>query len=606
MAIIKMKFVSAYTDKEHVEEMLSTGIHSGMLHAEQGSAYVTDENHGKLMNDENPWSGYEQTLRNFAHGVNYDLKEKEKADQTYTEKEVEDFLKEITDRFGVTSDAEQVVLTKDDEIALGKLSTCDFEKIHACRYLNFEFGRLPRESALKLGMYKDEIFVYHKLHETSQYVWLIVVSSDSYASKIQTILRNLYFEPMEIPNVDVKKLLEEYGPKVDDIYTYVAEENAVHTLYPYIAVFDENKYSLNGFVKEKDVTEYQSKFSDAVKFDVKDPSEITQVKCPTELHNCWFFRPFELFLSMYGVPKYDDFDPTGFMAVTYCLLFGIMFGDLGQGLVLLILGLVFEKKGKLFGIIGRCGITSMIFGFLFGSMFGNEEILNPIHQSLFGVREKLFEVMANSSTMVLLIGAVSIGAVLILTTQCINIWNRLRHHELGEALFSQNGVAGFIFYGGILFAIVGTMLFGWNLLNPIYIGLVFVCPVICFIMKEPLSALVEHEPVKPKEGWGGYIMQSVFELIDVLLTFVSNSMSYLRVGGFVLSHAGMMLVVMTLVEMTGNAGIVVLIFGNIFVMVLEGLIVGIQTLRLEYYEMFSRYYDAGGIPFKALTAEVAE
>jgi V/A-type H+-transporting ATPase subunit I len=99
---------------------------------------------------------------------------------------------------------------------------------------------------------------------------------------------------------------------------------------------------------------------------------------------------------------------------------------------------------------------------------------------------------------------------------------------------------------------------------------------------------------------------SIFELLDVLLTFITNSMSYLRVGGFVLSHAGMMLVVMTLVKMTGGAGPVVLVLGNLFVMGLEGLIVGIQTLRLEYYEMFSRYYDAGGTKFTALTAESAE
>ena len=313
-----------------------------------------------------------------------------------------------------------------------------------------------------------------------------------------------------------------------------------------------------------------------------------------------------MFLGMYGVPKYTDFDPTGFMAFTYCLLFGIMFGDLGQGLVLFILGLVFEKKGQIFGIINRCGITSMIFGFLFGSVFGYEELLNPVHQSLFSVREKLFDVMAQSSTMVLLIGAVAIGAVLILTTQCMNIVNRFKHHQLGDAIFSQNGIAGLVFYGGIVFAIVATMLLGWNVLNPVYLGIFIVLPVISFVMKEPLSNAVEHKTVKPEEGWGGYIAQSIFELIDVLLTFVTNSMSYLRVGGFVLSHAGMMLVVMTLVEMTGKAGVAVLIFGNIFVMVLEGLIVGIQTLRLEYYEMFSRYYDAGGVQFNALSAKVAE
>ena len=85
---------------------------------------------------------------------------------------------------------------------------------------------------------------------------------------------------------------------------------------------------------------------------------------------------------------------------------------------------------------------------------------------------------------------------------------------------------------------------------------------------------------------------------------ITNSMSYLRVGGFVLSHAGMMLVVMTLVEMTGNAGILVMIFGNLFVMCLEGLIVGIQALRLEYYEMFSRYYTGGGREFRPITSEI--
>ena len=101
----------------------------------------------------------------------------------------------------------------------------------------------------------------------------------------------------------------------------------------------------------------------------------------------------------------------------------------------------------------------------------------------------------------------------------------------------------------------------------------------------------------PHEGWGGYLTEAVFELIEVLLSFVSNTMSFLRVWGFVLSHAGMMFVVMTLREMSGPAGFLVMILGNIFVMALEGLIVGIQTLRLQYYEMFSRYYEGGGKRF---------
>lgn len=606
MAIVKMKYVSVATDESHIDEMVLDGVHSGLLHAVHAADIINEDNGGHLINDENPYSGYLQTLQNFAHSVNYTLDPERAPKKHYTNEEMDAFIDELDETFGLETDANTVLLTPDDEQALGALSECGFERMHACQYLNFGFGRLPRESYKKLSMYKDEIFVHHHVHETPQYVWMLYVTSDSYVDKVRKIFKDLYFEPIDIPMIDVKKQLEHYKDQIDDIYAFCNEENSVHELYPYIAEINE-KYLLSGFVKADEVDHYKAIFKDLPStIEVKDPSEVPDLECPTLLKNNWFAKPFEMFLGMYGVPKYTDFDPTGFMAFTYCLLFGIMFGDLGQGLVLFILGLVFEKKGQIFGIINRCGITSMIFGFLFGSVFGYEELLNPIHQSLFGVREKLFDVMAQSSTMVLLIGSVAIGAVLILTTQCMNIVNRFKHHQLGDAIFSQNGIAGLVFYGGIVFAIVATMLLGWNVLNPVYLGIFIVLPVISFVMKEPLSNAVEHKTVKPEEGWGGYIAQSIFELIDVLLTFVTNSMSYLRVGGFVLSHAGMMLVVMTLVEMTGKAGVAVLIFGNIFVMVLEGLIVGIQTLRLEYYEMFSRYYDAGGVQFNALSAKVAE
>ena len=606
MAIVKMKYVSVATDESHIDEMVLDGVHSGLLHAVHAADIINEDNGGHLINDENPYSGYLQTLQNFAHSVNYTLDPERAPKKHYTNEEMDAFIDELDETFGLETDANTVLLTPDDEQALGALSECGFERMHACQYLNFGFGRLPRESYKKLSMYKDEIFVHHHVHETPQYVWMLYVTSDSYVDKVRKIFKDLYFEPIDIPMIDVKKQLEHYKDQIDDIYAFCNEENSVHELYQYIAEINE-KYLLSGFVKADEVDHYKAIFKDLPStIEVKDPSEVPELECPTLLKNNWFAKPFEMFLGMYGVPKYTDFDPTGFMAFTYCLLFGIMFGDLGQGLVLFILGLVFEKRGQIFGIINRCGITSMIFGFLFGSVFGYEELLNPIHQSLFGVREKLFDVMAQSSTMLLLIGAVAIGAVLILTTQCMNIVNRFKHHQLGDAIFSQNGIAGLVFYGGIVFAIVATMLLGWNVLNPVYLGIFIVLPVISFVMKEPLSNAVEHKTVKPEEGWGGYIAQSIFELIDVLLTFVTNSMSYLRVGGFVLSHAGMMLVVMTLVEMTGKAGVAVLIFGNIFVMVLEGLIVGIQTLRLEYYEMFSRYYDAGGVQFNALSAKVAE
>ena len=135
----------------------------------------------------------------------------------------------------------------------------------------------------------------------------------------------------------------------------------------------------------------------------------------------------------------------------------------------------YSKEGQLFGIVGRVGITSSIFGFLFGSVFGHETLLNPVHQSLFGVRDKLFEVMASSSTMVLLIGAIAIGAVLILVTMIMNMWNRARKKEWAEFLFSQNGVAGFVFYGFIIVAAVLLVVAKVNVLKPLFVVPFYCC-----------------------------------------------------------------------------------------------------------------------------------
>ena len=603
MAIVKMKFVEASTDRDHLDSMLLKGIGSGMLDVEPASNIVTEDNGGKMISEENPYADYRQTLQNFAHAVGFSFDPDRKPSRTYSKEEIEKFLGELNEKFGITSDAGEVILTPDDEKALDALSVCGFERIHACNYLNFGFGRMPRESFPKLSAYRDVNFVHHRLHENKQYIWMVYVTSDSYAEEVAKIFQSLYFEPMEIPPVDVHRLLHQYEDQLNDIFAYCSQRNEIISQYKYVSIFDE-KYLLSGFVQASQVQAYEDAFNgEPVTFTVKEPEDVPQFKCPTLLKNNWFAKPFELFVDMYSTPAYGDFDPTFFLAVTYCILFGIMFGDMGQGIILMIIGFLFEKKGKLFGIIGRVGITSSIMGFLFGSVFGYEDLLNPIHQKLFHVREKLFDVMANSNTMTLLIGALIIGVVLIVCSMTINIVNNLRHKKLGEVLFSQNGIAGLVFYLYVIIAAGLKLMGGANLFHVQFVIPFSLVPVFCFLMKEPLTNLVTGHGFRASQSWGAYILQNFFEVFEILLSFVTNSMSYLRVGGFVLSHDGMMLVVMTLVKMTGNAGPLVLVFGNIFVMALEGLVVGIQALRLEYYEMFSRYYTGGGRKYKALTAQ---
>lgn len=126
----------------------------------------------------------------------------------------------------------------------------------------------------------------------------------------------------------------------------------------------------------------------------------------------------------------------------------------------------------------------------------------------------------------------------------------------------------------------------------------FGVPLILIFLKEPLTALIEKKSeVMPKRE--GNVLAGLFEMFEVLLSYFSNTLSFVRIGVFAVSHAAMMEVVLMLAGAeSGNLNWIVVVLGNLFVCGMEGLIVGIQVLRLEYYEMFSRFYKGTGRKFE--------
>lgn len=604
MSIVKMKLVSVASTESNYEEMLIRCSKYEHLHAEPGNNIINDENEGQVMQEENMFAEYLNHLKNIGHSIGLNFDDTSEFKKEYTHGEIETFIDEVECQFKlVNNSTDSSNLTSDDEIALDKLREYDFKELNECEYVTFGLGRLPMDSYKKLQLHDQSKFIVQELHKTGQYAWIFYSTLVESQKEIKRLFDSLFFEEITIPKLDAKKIIEEYRERLLDVCAYVKHFNEIHKLHRYIAIIQE-KYVLTGFVPIKKVDEFKQIFTGMdIKVSVNDPDDLPTLTPPTLLSNNRFFEPFDMFVEMYGLPAYKDLDPTPFVAVTFCLLFGIMFGDLGQGAVLALGGYLLNKKKpmKLAAIASRIGLFSMFFGFLYGSVFGLETLLNPIHQQLFGVKHKLIEVMDSNFTMPLLICAIAIGAILILITMTINITLNLKRKNYGEVLFSQNGFAGFIFYGYIICIATTMVLGGPNLMNPILMSICLGIPVACFLLKEPLVSLISGKGLKPHGTWGSYLLEAFFEAFEILLSFVTNTMSYLRVGGFVLSHAGMMLVVMTLVEMTGNAGIIVFIIGNIFVMCLEGLIVGIQTLRLEYYEMFSRYFEGGGKKFKLIT-----
>jgi V/A-type H+-transporting ATPase subunit I len=267
-----------------------------------------------------------------------------------------------------------------------------------------------------------------------------------------------------------------------------------------------------------------------------------------------------------------------------------MFGDLGQGAALSLLGLyLYKKKGLALGaIMSIIGVSSMVFGLLYGSVFGFEDWIPALWQH--PARD------INST----LFFAVGIGIFLILTSMVINIVNALNQKNWGKLIFSPNGIAGIVFYGAII-GIVLAYITGYTALALTLLIVFVIVPLVLIAFREPLTSLIEGKKAHIN-GIGIFLLETIIELFEVLLTYFTNTVSFVRVGAFALSHAGMMSVVMLLSHSTTDEraiNIPVIILGNIVVMVLEGLVVGIQVLRLEFYEMFSRFFDGDGRAFNS-------
>ena len=194
--------------------------------------------------------------------------------------------------------------------------------------------------------------------------------------------------------------------------------------------------------------------------------------------------------------------------------------------------------------------------------------------------------------------AVGLGMLIILMCMVLNIVNSLRSHDTEKVYFDTNGVAGLVFYFALACTIVLYMS-GKALPATVILVVMFVVPLFVMFFKEPLTAIVEKKAEKIEGGVGMFITQGLFELFEVLLSYFSNTLSFVRVGAFAVSHAAMMQVVLMLAGAeAGSPNWAVVIGGNLFVCGMEGLIVGIQVLRLEYYELFSRFYRGSGRAFK--------
>ena len=641
MAIEKMALVNIIGRFEDLDETLIRCCDSGCFHIEP--AFKNEANSTvRLLNEKNPFGVPLKEFASLATEMDIELKETPGTRfKGWTAEQFNELSVNIDSELEEKGREKQRLATEVSELEGAVLQVdhlrgmnSDFSKIFACKHTACRIGRMPADNLAKLQYY-DQTFFFVPFETTKDFCWGMYFCAEGDKELVDSIFRSLFFERIHIPDYvsgntdealkkldeqikekkakiealekEISQLAEKHGKTILEAYTALKKRYDVFELRRKVGAVKE-KFYIKGFVPQKQSDGFSDSFKDMEEVEVVllPPDADAYCTPPTVLKNGWFTRPYRMLVEMYGLPKYNGFNPTAFVAITYTLLFGIMFGDLGQGFLLFILGLIINKKvnKEAGGIVSRCGLSSMVFGTLYGSVFGFEELLDPVYES-FGIDFLPLKAFEQSSF--ILLTAVGIGIFLIVVSMLLNIYIGFREKNYEKAVFGCNGIAGLIFYGSMVTYIVSKFILKIELTSGAVFALLLVIPGICIFCRVPFAMAAKYKKWKLSEEEedmtiGGFIVENFFEMFEFLLSYVSNTMSFLRVGGFVLSHAGMMLVVMTLLNMSATAAKpFTLVIGNLFVMAMEGMIVAIQIIRLEFYEIFSRFYESDGKEFEPIS-----
>ena len=491
-------------------------------------------------------------------------------------------------------------------------------------YMIVRFIKIFKPDFQKLSLPENyDKFIIEKISEDNENYYCVIFISKEFEKEINSVFDKIKFNEIEISGLEftpkqeidklklknkiidaeiyklkegIEKFWEHQKITCAKVYSCLKQYEKCEQIKSFAKTYNDN-FVLVGWVPEfkiKEISEKLDKIS-RVEYFVESGDELLKFSPPTKLKNKNIFSPFEFFVSTYGLPKYSDIDPTSFVAITYTIIFGIMFADVGQGLLLALFGLFLSKIKKidLGKIMTTCGISSSAFGFIFGSVFGFEEALNSVYNI---INFKPIRVM--ESPMKIIISSIFIGIFCLILAMCANIYSLMKKNNILEAILSHSGACGIVLYSSLILLLLGNL--GVMSINPIILELIIISSLIFIFLKE----LIENKVYKrEKINWGDYIISQFFELFEIILGYFTNTISFIRIGVFIFVHAGMMMVVFSLANMTGQY-LLTVILGNLFVTCFEALLVGMQVMRLQFCELFGRFFEGGGREFKPIIADI--
>lgn len=349
-----------------------------------------------------------------------------------------------------------------------------------------------------------------------------------------------------------------------------------------------------------------------------DAQEASQLglSAPVKLETPTLLKPFEKVITDFKTPAYGTLNPVYIVAITFMVMFGMMFGDAGHGFVILLTGLVgtlFNKKKKssasLFNLLIWCGVSAIFFGVLFGSYFGYpwfKALWFNYHAAVTGEHasgpiSSIMQVLALSAW--LGVGVIALGILL-------HLYNAICQKDIIAFFCDKSGVAGaLVYFAGVFIAYHFLKEGNFLVITLPLLVICFALPAILFLIK-----LIYHQATS-QEGFSFssifmVLLELLIEFLELFSSYLANTLSFLRVAGLGIAHVSLMSAFFTLASMVkksvdqptvaavGYWSLIVL--GNILVCALEGLSAWIQTLRLHYYEFFNKFLVGGGIAFNPI------
>ena len=477
------------------------------------------------------------------------------------------------------------------------------------RFLDVRIGTLPTRSLARLQRaFTGELLALQVYLRSEDTVHVTLAALAGREKHMDDVLRAASFRPLELPaefrdrpEQVHRELAERAGALEDERadlcrniarlreqrqeFLYAAAQTIVLAA-PYAALAEAvagrgELVHLAGWVPKKRFKALEAalrRIEAEVVWETRRPERCEWTHVPSATRYPQWLTPFAQLVRNYGIPRYGEIDPTWLFMATFVAMYGMMFGDVGHGLVIAAAGLLFRARLRGYAVfVVASGIASAVFGLVYGSVFGYEQLLPALWHSPLSAPMSLLKI------------AMAVGVIFIIAATVVTVRNQLIGGLWREALFDGTGVAGLALYALVI--ALAYYAFSEGLPHPLWLSSALL----------PLASIVGFQWLTSSGPRAERVLVTFIQTYEAIVGYLVNTLSFLRLAAFALNHAALVLAVFTLAKMvSGSGSVLVIILGNLVILTLEGGIVAIQAMRLEYYEGFSRFFNGDGHPYQPL------